>query len=216
MSLSLDASKSACATLPSHIPKAVKSQVGMSKYFVVVSGLPGSGKSTLAQLLAPPLALPVLDKDYFLERLYDSKGIGDLAWRRVLSRESDLLLQAEAMASPAAILVSHWRLPGMPSNSGTPTAWISGLSDKVVNVHCECDAKIAADRLTRRKRHPGHLDELKSPAEILASLQAIAHLGGLNIFPRVDVDTSQTPDLNLVLSQVHSAFEQAPKISAIP
>jgi glucokinase len=188
----------------------------MSKYFVVVSGLPGSGKSTLAQLLAPALALPVLDKDDFLERLFDSKGTGDVAWRRVLSRESDLLLQAEAMASPGAILVSHWRLPGMPPNSGTPAAWIAKLSDRIVNVHCACDAGIAAQRLTRRKRHPGHLDELKSPAEILASLQAIAHLEGLNILPRVDVDTSQTPDLNLVLSQIHSAFEHASKISARP
>jgi hypothetical protein len=188
----------------------------MSKHFVVVSGLPGSGKSTLAQLLAPALALPVLDKDYFLERLYDSKGIGDVAWRRVLSRESDLLLQAEAAASPGAILVSHWRLPGMPSNSGTPAAWITDLADKVVNVNCQCDAKIAAERLTRRKRHRGHLDELKSPAEVLAGLQAIAHLEGLNIVPRVNVDTSETPDLDLVLQRVRSAFEMAPKASPKP
>jgi glucokinase len=182
----------------------------MTRYFVVVSGLPGSGKSTLARQLAPLLALTVLDKDDFLERLYDSKGIGDVAWRGALSRQSDLLFQAEATASPGAILVSHWRLSGMPRDSGTPTAWIADLSGQVVNVHCDCDAKTAADRLTRRKRHPGHLDAGKSPAEFLAGLQTIARLERLNIGPRVDVDTSRTPDVNAVVRQVRDAFHLRP------
>jgi glucokinase len=57
--------------------------------FVVISKLPGSGKTTLARRLAPALNLPVIDKDDILTRFFESKGIGDVAWRRALSRESD-------------------------------------------------------------------------------------------------------------------------------
>ena len=95
----------------------------MNKPFIVISGLPGSGKSTLGQYLAKGLGLRVLDKDAILERLFEAKGVGDIEWRRMLSRESDIILQAEATASDGAVLVSHWRLPGMPLNSGTPTDW---------------------------------------------------------------------------------------------
>jgi len=53
--------------------------------FVVVSGLPGSGKSRVALQLAPLLGLAVVDKDDVLERLFNSKGIGDSGRRQKLS-----------------------------------------------------------------------------------------------------------------------------------
>ena len=175
----------------------------MEKCFVVVSGLPGSGKSTLAKRLALALGLQYLDKDTILERLFESKGVGDIEWRCALSRESDLILQIEATTSHGAVLVSHWRLPGMPLNSGTPTNWLSKLSDKVVNVHCECPAEVAAERFVRRKRHPGHLDNERSHAEVLSTIYRVASLGQLNIVPRINVDTSQTPKLDDVAREVH-------------
>src|SRR5436309_11056949 len=122
----------------------------MDEGFVVISGLPGSGKSTLAQRLSPALGLPLLDKDAILERLFESKGVGDIEWRRSLSRESDLILQMEAAELRGAVLVSHWHLPGMPSDSGTPTGWICRLSGKIVNVNCECSAEVSADRFVNR------------------------------------------------------------------
>jgi predicted kinase len=48
----------------------------------VISGLPGSGKSTLARCLVPLLDIPVIDKDDFLERLFESQGPGDAPRRR--------------------------------------------------------------------------------------------------------------------------------------
>jgi len=180
----------------------------MAKRFVVVSGLPASGKSTLAQRMAPLLGLPVFDKDTILENLFESKGTGDVAWRRSLSRVSDSILRSEAMASGGAVLVSHWRLPGMPPDSGTPTDWLSRLSSHVVNIHCECDAEVAADRFMRRERHPGHLDSERSRSEILDSIRSVACLGRLGIVPRVDVDTSQTPDPDAVVREVLEAFER--------
>jgi len=178
----------------------------VAKHFVVVSGLPSSGKSTLALQLAKALNLPLLDKDHLLERLFESRGLGDVEWRRKLSRESDLVLEAQAAVSEGAVLVSHWHLPGMPSTSGTPTAWISQLPGKVVNVHCKCSAELSASRFAHRTRHPGHLDYQRSHAEILASIRQVASFGTLHLGPRIEVDTSHAPDLAVVLNDVDNAF----------
>lgn len=178
----------------------------MAKHFIVVSGLPSSGKSTLAQQWAKELDLPLLDKDHILERLFESKGLGDVEWRRKLSRESDLMLEAQATVSEGAVLVSHWHLPGMPSTSGTPTAWIFQPPGKVVHVHCKYSPELSASRFADRARHPGHLDHQRSHAEILASIRQVASFGTLDLGPRVEVDTSHTPDLGVVLNGVDNAF----------
>ena len=189
----------------------------MAKRFVIVSGLPGSGKSTLARQLAPALGLALIDKDTILERLFDLKGVGDAAWRRALSRESDLILQAEASVSAGAVLVSHWHLPGMRPDSGTPVNWLTTMTDNIIELHCECSPEIAAMRFARRQRHLGHCDAAKSFSEILAGIEAVARLGDLNIGRRVVVDTSvvdnlvegsRTPDLALVVHDIEDAFSQ--------
>src|SRR4029079_5534788 len=130
----------------------------MRKPFVVISGLPGSGKTTLARRLAPALNLPLIDKDDILDRLFESKGIGNAAWRRTLSRESEVILQHEAARSDGAVLVSFWRVPGMPPDSGTPADWLDAPPHHVFNVHCACEVDVAAGRFLQRRRHPGHLD----------------------------------------------------------
>jgi len=53
-----------------------------------------------------------LDKDAILERLFDASGLGDIEWRRALSRKSDLIFQMEAAALRGAVLVSHWAPAG--------------------------------------------------------------------------------------------------------
>jgi predicted kinase len=178
----------------------------LKKLFVLISGLPGSEKTTLARRLAPALQLPLIDKDDILERLFESKGTGDAAWRRKSSRESDAILQREATASSGAILVSFWRLHGMPSDSGTPADWVSVLSRRignaVVNVHCTCALETAAERFLQRKRHPGHLDGAASYPEFLASLQKLARLGPLDIGHRVLVNALQDPNLEDVVREI--------------
>jgi len=175
--------------------------------FVVVSGLPGSGKSVLARRLASWLDLPVIDKDDILNHLFESRGIGDTAWRRTLSRESDLIFRQQAEASGGALLVSFWRLPGMSAESGTPVDWLSGLSNRMVNLHCVCPAEVAAARFIQRKRHPGHLDNARTSDQILASIRAIGHLPPLGIEPRVEVDTSVQFDDQDLAGRILQALE---------
>jgi len=135
----------------------------MRKPFVVISGLPGSGKTTLGRRLAHALNLPLIDKDDILDRLFESKGVGNAAWRRTLSRESDVILQHEAARSDGA-------------------------------VHCVCEPVVAAGRFLQRRRHPRHLDD-ESSAEGLLSVRQLAQLPPLDIGQRIDVDTSQEPNV---------------------
>ena len=179
----------------------------MRKLFVVISGLPGSGKTTLGRRLAPMLNLPLIDKDDILNRLFESKGVGNAAWRRTLSRESDVILQQEAAGSDGAILVSFWRVPGLPSDSGTPTEWLNDPVQHVVTVHCACELEIAANRFLQRRRHPGHLDGESSAADVLASLRELTQLPALDIGQRIDVDTSQEPSLTDVIRAIRGALD---------
>ena len=179
----------------------------MRKPFVVISGLPGSGKTTLGRRLEPALNLPLIDKDDILDGLFESKGVGNAAWRRSLSRESDVILQQEATSSKGAILASFWRLPGMPSDSGTPTDWLKAPSHRVVNVHCACELEVAASRFLQRRRHRGHLDDESSSAEVLVSLRTLTQLPPLDIGQRIDVDTSYEPNLTDVVRAIRGALD---------
>lgn len=179
----------------------------MRKLFGVISGLPGSGKTTLGRALAPALNLPFIDKDDILNRLFESKGVGNAAWRRTLSRESDVILRQEAMSSNGAILASLWRLPGMPSDSGTPTDWLDAASQHVIHLHCACELDVAASRFLHRRRHPGHLDGESSDAEVLVSLRKLTQLPPLHIGQRIDVDTSNEPNLADVVRAIRGALD---------
>jgi glucokinase len=174
--------------------------------FVVFSGLPGSGKSTLARQIAPALGLPVLDKDDFLDALFEERGIGDVAWRAALSREADIRFAAAARETDGACLVSWWRHPGAPSaESGTPTDWLHALAGPIVEVHCDCDIETAMTRFVTRKRHTGHLDVLRTPSELREQLRA-AIVVPLACGPVISVSTDETVDISAVVERIRGVY----------
>lgn len=174
--------------------------------FIVFSGLPGSGKTTMARAAADRTRLPVLDKDDFLEELFAERGIGDAEWRTSLSREADDRFAAAAAALPGACLVSWWRPLHIANPSGTPMEWLSELRAPLVQVHCRCRVETAVERFLTRRRHPGHLDGIRSRESLQ---REFAGLDGVVPFPDgpvIEVDTEQEVDIHAFEEQLSSAL----------
>ena len=175
--------------------------------FVVVSGLPASGKTTLSRSLAPALGLTLLDKDDILETLFETLGVGDADWRQRLSRASDEIFQRLAGTSSGAVLTSFWRKAEVSIHSGTPTDWITAMSQRVVEVYCACTPELAAMRFVNRTRHSGHLDSAKRIEDLLPGFQALASTGPIGVGKLLRVDTSDEVNLDPVISAVRSLLD---------
>ena len=78
--------------------------------------------------------------------------------RHRLSRASDEVLFGVAEQSGSAVLVNWW-------NHNTAPDRLRPIADSVVEVFCDCPIEVAAARFTTRRRHPGHLDRLRTPEE---------------------------------------------------
>lgn len=174
---------------------------------IIVSGIPASGKSTVGRAIATALQLEMLDKDDFLEGLFLTKGVGDATWRAKLSRAADDVLQERALSSGGAVITSWWRHPASRVESGTPVEWLSSLDGVAVEVNCVCRPEIAAERFLTRQRHEGHLDHLKTNADILAGFQQQAALGPLGIAPVVAINTEEPVDLSDLIARINAALE---------
>lgn len=168
---------------------------------VVVSGLAASGKTTVGRLLSEGLGVPLIDKDTILEALFDSLGCEDREQRYRLSRASDEVLYALAEAAGSAVLVNWWNHDSAPTR-------LRAISENIVEVFCDCPADLAAERFATRRRHPGHLDHLRTPQEHEEGLQRIrAHYRGpLDLGdPVIRVDTSQPADGRNLIEKVRAA-----------
>ena len=166
---------------------------------VVVSGVPGSGKSTLGREVASRLNLAFLDKDDFLDALFDSEPITET--RSALSRLADDQFVSEALATDGAVVVSFWRRPELSHGSGTPTAWLE-QSDDLVEVFCDCPPLVAVRRFEARRRHVRHDDETRSTKDLLDQFTALAALGPIGLGSLVRVDTAAHVDVDAVTAAI--------------
>ena len=138
---------------------------------IYITGLPGAGKSTIGKYVSDFLSIPMLDKDDYLEALFESRGVGDSNWRHKLSREADQLFKNDAELKNKSVLVSHWRPKDNLVKYGTPSGWLVDTFNDVIEVCCDCSVSVAANRFVNRVRHVGHADESRSTTEIEAWLR---------------------------------------------
>jgi predicted kinase len=134
---------------------------------VIVNGHPGTGKTTLGKRLANDLRLPFLSKDDLKECLFDTLGVGDLAWSQKLGRASVelLFLLVERQLAAGAALVME--MPFIPQFHAPRFAELAGRYDfEPLQICCTCDEQVLYERFRRRaqngERHPGHVDQMMS------------------------------------------------------
>jgi shikimate kinase len=179
-----------------------------AQLLVVVSGLAASGKTTVGRLLSERLSMPLIDKDAILEALFDSMGCDERDQRYRLSRASDEVLYALAESSGTAVLVNWW-------DHATAPARLRAISSSLVEVFCDCPVELAAARFAARRRHPGHLDDLRSPEEHEQGIRRMreAFQGPLRLSePVVTVDTSRPSAPDSVVERVRSAIATVPAV----
>ena len=174
---------------------------------VVVTGLPASGKTTIARALAASLAFAFLDKDDFLECLFEEQGVGSRQHRMALSRRSDELFQEEARSHRAVVLVSHWRPRIGPIDTGTPTDWLGEAFTDIVEVCCVCAPQTATERFLLRRRHAGHLDRKKDPIAFAEWMRTLADGYPLGVGALVEVATEGNVDAMELANRVRAAFQ---------
>lgn len=175
---------------------------------IVVSGLAASGKTPVGRLLSEHLRMPLMDKDTILEALFDSLGCDNRDQRYRLSRACDEVLYALAESSGAAVLVNWW-------NHDTAPARLRAISPSLVEVFCDCPVEVAAARFAARRRHPGHLDELRSPEEHDEGIRRMreTYRGPLRLSePVVTVDTSRQINPGRLVERVRTAMASAPAV----
>lgn len=139
--------------------------MGKSKDITIILGNPASGKTTLARRLAGELALVCLSKDDIKEALFESLGVGDRQWSRLLSEASfaalTRLARAQLEIGRACILEGNWRADHAPALA----AVLADAGARAAQICCCAEPAEIARRFASRKRHPGHLDQLLSQAE---------------------------------------------------
>lgn len=176
----------------------------LTELLLIFTGLPASGKTSLARTLAQELNLEFIDKDDFLEAMFETEDCGGIDERRHLSRLSDQTFKKAVIAAPRAAVVSFWRGPSVAESSGTSVDWVFELPAEIIEIYCECPAEIAALRFTSRKRHPSHFDNTRTLEVLRKSFDALVCDGPLGLGKLIRVNTASQIDMAQVVNSIRS------------
>lgn len=176
------------------------------KRAVIVTGLPASGKTTVAREIAKRLGFELFDKDDFLEDLYEREGVSSWDHRKNLSRLSDVAFQDAARKSGSAVLVSHWRPLRGTVESGTPSDWLLGEFEPLVEVCCLCPPEETLRRFRLRTRHPGHLDKQRDTKELAERFASWSKFYPLRVGRLLEVQTDTEVNFEMVAENVRKAL----------
>lgn len=180
------------------------------KIGVVVTGLPASGKTTIARIIANALSFHLIDKDDFLEGLYEQNDVRTWEDRKKLSRKSDFLFQEAGERSGSAVLVSHWKPIAQGGDSGTSTDWLKGAYASLIEVYCSCPSDVALDRFLTRKRHPSHFDQQRDPTELAQRLRGLESGYPLGVGPVLEMRTDIKVNQNEIVGKVRLMLRNDP------
>jgi predicted kinase len=165
-------------------------------WIVLVTGPPAGGKTTMARRLATDLQLPLIEKDMLKEVLFDTLGVGDVAWSQRLSGAVyELLyplLETFVVAGTPIMLECNF----VAETARPRFAAIAARHPfSAIEIYCTADAATLRQRFSARaasaERHAGHHDPVLQTASgdhWLRRHPPLA-LGG----PVIEIDTS-TPE----------------------
>lgn len=134
----------------------------MKATLFIVSGAPASGKTTVSAAIADKLGgVPLFQKDWFKEHLFNSVGIGDRGWSRQLGNASFSLLYDTAKELLSKGISTMIEANFKQVAVGAIIELGQQNNAQIIELHCTADHAVIMKRFIERidiDRHPGHVD----------------------------------------------------------
>jgi predicted kinase len=176
---------------------------------VIINGLPGTGKTTIAKPLADQLGFPLISKDTIKEFLFDTIGIGDRDWSKMLGKVSSELLYSltdELLSKGQSVVIES----AFELAFAKPVIqkYIDTHQPEVVEIYCTTEKRVRRKRFEDRnksgERHKGHFDHVnylnENDAEPLEKYMPIA----LGETLKIDTTLVQV-DINSLVKRINSS-----------
>lgn len=140
-----------------HKPDSDPNQL-ISRNAILINGLPSSGKTTIAEHLVHYFDIPLLTLDTIKEAMFDTIGIGDREYNRMLSRACKAIIWQIITGFPknSTVIIDEW-YGYAPFDQVIKGLEIAGIKN-FVEIWCHAPGEVLAKRYIERvdQRHIGH------------------------------------------------------------
>jgi cytidylate kinase len=163
---------------------------------IIVNGLPGTGKTTIAQPLALKLGLPLISKDTIKEFLFDTVGLGDREWSKMLGKASSEFLYSvtdDLLANDKSVIIeSAFELSFATRKI---QSYIDKYNPDIIEIYLMTKQDTRRQRFIDRNesgvRHVGHVDQANYLKENEA--EPYEKYEPLNLGKLIKIDTTNSP-----------------------